>query len=88
MTNHKTAAENLIYRVESRFVNEPKSQFVIDAILASAQVHATLYLAEQQRAANLIALLVAEGEMEEVDYAKVRQQIIANVIGPEARTDG
>lgn len=66
----------------------PKSQFVIDATLASAQVHATLYLAEQQRATNLIALLVAEAEMEEVDYAKVREQIIAIVIGPEARTHG
>ena len=88
MTNHKDEAQRQLYRVEGRYMDQPKSQFVIDATLASAQVHATLYLAEQQRAANLIALLVAEGEMEEVDYAKVRQQIIANVIGPEAQTDG
>jgi len=88
MTNHKDEAQRQLYRVEGRYMDQPKSQFVIDATLASAQVHATLHLAEQQRAANLIALLVAEAEMEEVDYAKVREQIIAIVIDPEARTDG
>ena len=69
-------------------MDQPKSQFVIDATLASAQVHATLYLAEQQRAANLIAVLVAEHDIEGVDYGKIREQIIASLIGPEARTNG
>ena len=88
MTDHKDEAQRQLYRVEGRYMDQPKSQFVIDATLASAQVHATLYLAEQQRAANLIALLVAEGDVAGVDYGKVREQIIASVIGPEARTDG
>lgn len=46
MTDHKAAAEALMSRVnESGFAIDPEGSLV----------HATLYLAEQQRIANLIA---------------------------------
>lgn len=74
MTDHKALAESLIARVE-RAEGMSKQVGVRNPTLeiAAAQVHATLYLAEQQRIANVIAL--GSGVFNSRDYEKVRAQI-------------
>lgn len=49
MTDHKAKSELLLEQIATRWGQ-------IDSMLAEAQVHATLALAEQQRIANVIAL--------------------------------
>ena len=51
MTDHKTEAENALHDAW-----KATSQDQHASLMADAQVHATLALAEQQRIANLIAL--------------------------------
>lgn len=55
MTNHAQEAKRLISATDTKDWNDPSPY--VDRRIAAAQVHATLALAEQQRIANLIALL-------------------------------
>lgn len=50
MTIHKAQAEELLEPLDGRY-----SDFDRDLLTAQAQVHATLYLAEEQHIANLLA---------------------------------
>lgn len=68
--DHKAEAE----RVLAMAGNDPDAQMAM-TIAAAAQVHATLYLAEQQRIANLIALsaLMLGKEVDQWLVAEIRE---------------
>jgi len=51
MTNHKRSALNEIDKA-----NDLSDRISVDHYLASAQIHATLYLAEHQRIANIFEM--------------------------------
>ncbi|CAN5419957.1 hypothetical protein BH09ACT9_BH09ACT9_00160 [soil metagenome] len=58
MTDHKAEAVELIDQCETGVYDGVQNTVTMQPVeaLLQAQVHATLYLAEQQRIANLIAL--------------------------------
>jgi hypothetical protein len=68
MTDHKAEAEGLAER-GSKSPHDGSYEFANDTeTLLAAQVHATLYLAEQQRIANLIAWKENINAFQRADY--------------------
>jgi len=60
MTDHKAEALAWIRGMDEIIEEEGMTDATLVASPVNAQVHATLYLAEQQRIANLIALATAD----------------------------